>query len=101
MTEPCFAASISADRLPKSNRSHCSDSAAVPPLTDVSFFELWPRNELLLWPVCQAPMTPADTLGRYALRAIPAASAASRASSQAPRVFGLLDCAMSISSARE
>src|SRR5208283_2495822 len=87
-----------AARSPKSKRSHSNDTK-----------EIVPRNSLVavvpsgpeIWLIWKPPMAAAVSLGRKVLFAMPAASATFRALFQAVRVNGLLDCAMSISSARE
>ena len=61
---------------------------------------LTPSEENSLWNFCQPCTMPAETNGRKVLSAMPAASAALRASFQALRVTGLFDWAMSINSGR-
>src|SRR4029077_11002821 len=98
ITDPCLATSTSATRSPKSKSSHCTDKTSMLPLPVTLLLTLVPSEENSLWNFCQPCTMPAETKGKKVLSAMPAASAALRASFQALRVVGLFDSATSISS---
>src|SRR4029077_3406318 len=121
IADPCFATSTSAARSPKSKSSHWIERTSTLPSPVTSLDTLPPRvggdkgdagtgrgggvmrradAEKSIWVFCQPCTMPADITGRKVLLAMPAASAALRASFQALRVTGLVDWAMSISSGR-